>query len=71
LNQTKVTANPQDDILKQKTDKKSRNWQEVMIFSVENTNPEDYQGSKIQGFNNTKENASGIPEAFSLFLLFR
>jgi hypothetical protein len=38
LNQTKVTANPQDDFLKQKTNKKSGNWQKVMIFPVENTN---------------------------------
>jgi len=39
FNQTKVTANPQDDFLKQKTSKKSGNWQEVMNFPVENTNP--------------------------------
>jgi hypothetical protein len=37
LNQTKVTANLQDDLLKQKNKKKSGNWQKVMIIPVENT----------------------------------
>jgi hypothetical protein len=37
LNQSKVSANPQDDFLKQKTKKKSGNWQKVMIIPVENT----------------------------------
>ncbi|HAQ20133.1 MAG TPA: hypothetical protein DCR40_13025 [Prolixibacteraceae bacterium] len=49
LNQSKVTANPQDDCLKQKSTKKSGNWQKVMIFPVENTNPKGYSGSKILG----------------------
>jgi hypothetical protein len=49
LNQTKVTANPQDDFLKQKTNKKSGNWQKVMIIPVENTNPEGFRGVKFGG----------------------
>jgi hypothetical protein len=40
LNQAKVAVNPQDDYLKQKITKKSGNWQKVMKFPVENTNPE-------------------------------
>jgi hypothetical protein len=37
LNQTKVTANPQDDYLKQKNQEEIRNWQEVMNIPVEKT----------------------------------
>ena len=70
LNQADVTAYPQDDCLKQKSNKKSGNWQKVMIIPVANTNPEGYWRSKIPGFDNANENASGIPDAFSLFLLF-
>jgi len=48
LNQNDITAKPQDDYQKQKANKKSWNWQKVMISLVENKNPEGYLGVKFQ-----------------------
>lgn len=48
LNQAKRTVNSQDNFLKQKTNKKSGNQQQVMNFPVVNTNPEGYRESIIR-----------------------